>query len=158
MDRGICRETMGKLLADEGARLRELARLLEQEHELLLANDVVRLESAIRERQSCVGAIIRIDEERRSLCRLSGYGNDAKGLEQLLRWCDPQGTLTSRWADVAQLAGRCREFNDRNGALVSARLKRVQTLLGVLIGGGREGVTYGRGGGYALGTVGRVVA
>jgi flagellar biosynthesis/type III secretory pathway chaperone len=158
VDPNTCREQLSQLLADEMAALTELTTLLEREHELLLANDVGALESAIRKRQSCVGRVVRLDEERRSLCRMLGHASDAQGLEQLLRWCDPRRSLAARWQEHAGLARRCRELNDRNGALVSARLKRVQALLGVLIGGSRESATYGRGGTCQPVSTGRVVA
>ena len=158
MDPAACREQLSQLLTDEMAALTELTALLEAEHKLLADNDVSALERAMRERQSCVGRIVRLDEERRSLCRMLGHASDAQGLEQLLRWCDPRRTLGVRWQEHAGLARRCRELNDRNGALVSARLKRVQALLGVLIGGARDSATYGRGGSYQPVSTGRVVA
>jgi len=136
VDPAACREQLSQLLTDEMAALTELTALLEAEHKLLADNDVSALERAMRERQSCVGRIVRLDEERRS----------------------PRRTLGVRWQEHAGLARRCRELNDRNGALVSARLKRVQALLGVLIGGARESATYGRGGSYQPVSTGRVVA
>jgi flagellar biosynthesis/type III secretory pathway chaperone len=158
MEPGACREHLSQLLTDEISALTQLTGLLEREYALLTANEVSALESAMRERQSCVGRIVRLDEERRSLCRMLGHASDAQGLERLLHWCDPRRTLGLRWQEHAGLARRCRELNDRNGALVSARLKRVQALLGVLIGGARDSATYGRGGSYQPVSTGRVVA
>jgi flagellar biosynthesis/type III secretory pathway chaperone len=48
-------------------------------------------------------------------------------------------------------------LNDRNGALVGARLKHVQARLGTLIESRREAVTYGPRGAYAQVPAGRVV-
>jgi len=157
MQPGPCREQFAQLLSDELAGLTELAALLEHEHELLVANDVTALESAMHARQGCVTRIMKVDEERRSLCRMLGYAADLPGMERLLRWCDPQATLAARWSECAARTVKCRELNDRNGALVSARLKRVQALLGVLIGRGRESNTYGRRGASEWGSVGSVV-
>jgi hypothetical protein len=95
-----------------------------------------------------VARIFRVDEERRALCLDLGHPLDLKGLEDLIRWCDPKGTLAGRWAECSDAAARCRKLNDRNGALVAARLKHVQARLGTLIESRREAVTYGPRGAY----------
>jgi flagellar biosynthesis protein FlgN len=125
---------------------------------LLATGDVVNLEAAINERQRCVGRISRIDAERRALCNALNLSLDAAGLEKLLRWCDPEGTLSSRWAECAAAATRCRMLNDRNGALVSTQLQHVRARLGTLLQTTRESLTYRRNGAYSQGSVGRVVA
>jgi len=157
MQPGACREHFGQLLSDEIAGLTELTGLLEHEHELLVANDVNALEEAMRARQNCVTRIVKVDEERRSLCRMLGYSADVPGIEKLLRWCDPHSTLAARWAECNARTSRCRELNDRNGALVGARLKRVQSLLGTLVGRSRESNTYGRRGAQITGSTGSVI-
>ena len=157
MEPAKCREQLGRLISEESHALTELSAMLEREHGYLAANDVVSLEGATRERQRCVARIFRVDEERRTLCRDLGYSVDLKGLEGLLRWCDPQGTLTARWAECAEAAARCQRCNDRNGALVGARLKHVQARLGTLIQSRREALTYGPRGAYTQGSSGQVV-
>jgi flagellar biosynthesis protein FlgN len=141
-----CREHLATLLSQEVSALDTLASLLEREHTLLVANDVAALESAMAERQTCVGALLRIEEERRTMCRMLGHSADGAGLDKILTWCDPRGTLKSRWAECATRGARCRDLNDRNGALVIARMKRVETLLGALTGRPGEVPTYGPGG------------
>jgi len=158
MDPVKVRERMATLISEESSGLAQLGDLLDHEHGLLAGGDVVNLEAAINERQRCVGRISRIDEERRALCRALNVSLDAQGLEKLLRWCDPQGTLSARWAECAQAAIRCRVLNDRNGALVSTQLTHVRARLGTLLQSTRETLTYGRRGGYNQGSVGRVLA
>jgi len=158
MEAGLCREKLGALMAQETHLLEELSRLLEKEHEYLVASEVVSLEEASRARQRCVARILALDEERRVLCLASGRTHDAKGVQELLRWCDPQGTLAAVWAKCLAVAASCRKLNDRNGALVGARLKHVQERLGVLIESRRETVTYGARGAHATGGSGRVLA
>jgi flagellar biosynthesis/type III secretory pathway chaperone len=158
MNPAECRERMSRLIAEESTGLAQLSELLEREHGLLAAGDVTGLTAAINERQRCVGRIARIDEERRAICRTLKYSLDAKGLEALLRWCDPQGTLSSRWAECAAAATRCRVLNDRNGAMVTSQLQHVRARLGALLQNTRETLTYGRNGGYNQGSVGRVLA
>jgi flagellar biosynthesis/type III secretory pathway chaperone len=149
---------LGRLISDETRALHELALLLEREHACLDANDVPSLEAASHERQKCVARIMRFDEERRTLCRVTGYPLDATGLEQLLRWCDPQRTLSTQWTECSDAASKCRRLNDRNGALVAARLLHVQARLGTLIAGARAPVTYGPRGAYKQASSGRVLA
>jgi len=87
-----------------------------------------------------------------------GHPLDLKGLEDLVRWCDPKGTLTDGWAKSTAAADKARRLNDRNGALVAARLSHVQARLGTLIESRREAVTYGPRGAYSQPTSGRVLA
>lgn len=157
MDQAQCRERMSKLISEETTGLAQLSELLEHEHGLLTAGDVVSLGGAVNERQRCVGRIARIDEERRAMCRALNLSLDAKGLEKLLRWCDPNGTLSTRWAECATAAARARMLNDRNGALVSTQLLHVRARLGTLLKAGRETLTYRRNGAYSQGTIGRVL-
>jgi flagellar biosynthesis/type III secretory pathway chaperone len=157
MDPAQSREKMGKLISEESAGLAQLIQLLEHEHGLLLAGDAVALGAAINERQRCVGRIARVDDERRAMCRARNLTLDAKGLESLLRWCDPAGTLAARWAECAAAAARCRMLNDRNGALVGTQPSHVRARLGTLIQSSRETLTYRRNGAYGQGTVGRML-
>jgi flagellar biosynthesis protein FlgN len=69
---------------------------------------------------------------------------DAQGLERLLRWCDPSNTMQRRLGDCHQRATRCRQLNERNGALVTARLKKVEGMLDVLTGRANQPKVYGR--------------
>jgi flagellar biosynthesis protein FlgN len=160
VDPGHCRESLQKLLADEAAALTTLETLLAREHELLVANDVDNLERAGAARQECVGVLVRIEDERRALCRMLGKDSDAKGLASLMTWCDPSGTLSRFWSDCAKLAQHCRELNDRNGILVGARLQRVSNMLGMLNAGARNPQVYGPQGATAAAsaTPGRMVA
>lgn len=158
MDQATCRDRMRTLISEESSALTELAAMLDREHGHLTANDLAGLDSAMRERQRCVARILRVDEERRALCRALGRPHDLKGLELLLRWCDPQGTLAAEWARCSAAAARCRGLNDRNGALVGARLKHVQARLGALLASRRESITYGPRGMYSEVPAGRIVA
>jgi flagellar biosynthesis protein FlgN len=159
VDSAACRESLATLLSQETSSLAELAGLLDHEHALLVANDVEALETAMEKRQVTIGRILRIEDERRALCRAHGRNADAAGLEQLLAWCDPTGSLKSRWAECANVTTRCRDLNARNGALVTARMRRVATLLNTLTGQPVEASpTYGPQGAYTAPRSGRVLA
>lgn len=148
MDSNVCREHLEKLLIEEVTVLERLEGALDHEHELLVANDVEALERAGEGRQACIGDLLRIEDERRSLCRMLNLPADLGGLERLLAWCDATGQLRRRWADCADRAKRCRAANDRNGALVTARMKKVEGMLDVLTGRAGEPKIYGKQGAY----------
>jgi len=124
VDPSVCREHLAKLIDEEVNALTRLEGLLDQEHEHLLANDVEALERTGEARQACIGELVRVDDDRRTLCRMLNLPADRFGLDRMLKWCDPEATLQSRIAECAERAGRCRGLNDRNGALVTARIKK----------------------------------
>jgi len=139
--------------------LGELAGLLEREHAILVANDVESLDKAMQERQIVVGRLLQIEEERRGLCRAHGKPADVHGMQQLLAWCDPRGSLQARLAESTEGAFRCRTLNDKNGALVFARMRRVEGLLGALTGQRPEApATYSPKGYTSAPRAGRVLA
>lgn len=143
MDSEVCRDCLGSLLSDESTALGQLEALLQREHDVLQAGDVAALNATAHQRQAKIGELAQIEEQRRALCRLHGHSADRAGLEGLVMWCDPQGSLVSRLRDCAERAVRCRDLNDRNGVLVNARLRNVSDRLALLTGRGEAAVTYG---------------
>lgn len=148
MDPVVCRDTLGKLIAEESSTLDQLLQLLDREHELLVANDVDALDRAGQARQNCIGTLLRIEDERKSLCRALNVPADMHGLDRILAWCDPSKQLRRRWSELGERADRCRSANDRNGALVTARLSRVQGMLDIVTGRAGQPKVYGRQGGF----------
>jgi flagellar biosynthesis protein FlgN len=148
MEARHCRELLDNLVGDELTALTRLEELLEREHTLLVNNDIEEFERAGEQRQACVTTLLRIEDERRNLCRMSNVTADMHGLQQLLGRCDPTRSLQARWAECAERATRCRNSNERNGALVSARLKRVEGLLETLTGRAGQPKIYAKQGGY----------
>jgi flagellar biosynthesis protein FlgN len=158
VDPGVCREHLTTLLREESALLAELEELLQRESGILESSDIQALETTTRARQERVGALARIEEQRRSLCALHGFSADRAGLEGLMAWCDSQATLLPRLRECAERAVRCRDLNDRNGIIVGAKLKRVEGMLGALTGRPSRFDTYGpRGYGKSEGRPGRVL-
>ena len=134
MDPEVCREHLAEILTDEVGLLDELRVLLERESEVLGTRDAVAVEKSLIARQDRMSALTRLEEQRRALCSMHGYSADRIGLEHLMMWCDPEGSLVSRLRECAKGAAACRELNDRNGTLVNAKLRRVEGLLGALTG------------------------
>lgn len=143
MDPGVCREHLTTLLREESELLAQLEELLARESRVLETSDVQALETTTRARQERMGALARIEEQRRSLCALHGFSADRTGLDNLIAWCDGEGRLISRLRECAERAVRCRDLNDRNGAMVAARLKRVEGMLDALTGRPARSDTYG---------------
>jgi flagellar biosynthesis/type III secretory pathway chaperone len=158
VDQHACRAQLARLLTDESALLSQLDRQLLAEHELLKSNDVDGLEQAGSARQETISRLLRIEDERRNLCRMLGRDNDKAGLAALLAWCDPQGGLATPQSECAQLAERCRAQNERNGALVTARLKRVTGMLDMLADGSAPRTYAPRTARYAAPPAGRMVS
>lgn len=158
MDPGVCREHLTTLLREESELLAQLEELLGRESRVLETSDIQALEATTRARQERMGALARLEEQRRSLCSLHGFAADRSGLEALMSWCDPQGGLLSRLRECAERAVRCRDLNDRNAIVVASRLKRVEGMLDALTGRQTRSDTYGpRGYGSSNGRPGRVL-
>ena len=143
MDAALTRDTLGRLLAEENAALTEFEILLDREHGALSKRDIDALEALADTRQASILRLLKIEEERRSVCGMLGYDTDLKGLAKLIAWCDPARTLARRYDECADRARKCRDLNDRNGVLVGAQIKRVAGLLGALTGSQSEPRSYG---------------
>jgi flagellar biosynthesis/type III secretory pathway chaperone len=123
-DPTLCREQLATLMAGVNAHLAALEGLLTQEYNLLQAREAEGLEKAGTARQQCIGHILRIEDERRALCRAAGHDDDPSGLPNLLAWCDPTGLLAPAMQEYRERTQRCRDQNDRNGFLVNGRLQQ----------------------------------
>lgn len=138
----VCRAQFARHLAEEAELLGVLEQQLCHEHQLLTQGDVEGLEGAGGARQRTVAGLLHLEDERRNLCKLLGHAPGQQGLAAILAWCDPEGSLAAAQSECATRSRRCREQNDRNGALVTARLNRVRDMLGMISGGDAAG-TYG---------------
>ena len=134
---------MARLLAEENAALAEFESLLIREHGALKSRDIGALEALADARQASVTRMLKLEDERRSLCSMLGYGTDLAALANLLAWCDPRRSLNAAYEECSARAHRCRDLNDRNGILVGAQIKRVEGLLGALTGTRDEPRGYG---------------
>jgi flagellar biosynthesis/type III secretory pathway chaperone len=157
----LTRDHLGRLLAEENAALAEFESLLEREHVALRTRDIDALEALAEARQASVIKLLKIEDERRSLCSMLGFDTDLSGLAKLIAWCDPRRSLVAPYEECATRAKRCRDLNDRNGVLVGAQIKRVEGLLGAMTGTSAEPRSYGPRGavsGYSAASSGRVIS
>jgi flagellar biosynthesis protein FlgN len=159
VDAALTRDTLGRLLAEENTALGEFASLLDKEYGALRSRDIDALETLADTRQASVVRLLKIEEERRSLCSMLGYDTDLAGLARLIAWCDPAQTLGKSYAECASRARDCRDLNNRNGVLVGAQMKRVEGLLGAMTGASAEPRAYGpRGQSNPYATAGKVLS
>jgi flagellar biosynthesis/type III secretory pathway chaperone len=86
----------------------------------------------------------RLQDERRDLLRAGGYPLTPQGIEHMLLDAGAARSEANAWRDCADRTNRCRELNDRNAALVAARLRRVEGMLDVLVGTRDYGSGYTR--------------
>ncbi len=151
MDATLTRDHLARLLAEENSALNEFEALLEREHVALRERDIDALEALADARQASVTGLLKIEEERRSVCSMLGYETDLPGLAKLIAWCDPRGSLSKAYEECASRARKCRDLNDRNGVLVGAHIKRGEGLLGAITGTSAAPRGYGPGsqGAYA---------
>lgn len=101
MDPRVCYEHLEKLLTEEAGTLARLEELLDKEHEFLLANDIDELERAGEARQSCIIALVAIEDERRSLCRMMNVPADHIGLTTLDRPTQRRWIAIDEWPHTA---------------------------------------------------------
>lgn len=143
MDAALTRDHLARLLAEENSALADFEALLDREHAALRTRDIDALEALSDARQASVVGLLKLEDERRSLCSMLGYETDLAGLARLIGWCDPRRSLAAAYEECAKRAHRCRDLNDRNGLLVGAQIKRVEGLLGAITGTASEPRAYG---------------
>lgn len=133
-------------IADEVAAFEAFSTLLDTEHAALLAGDldaVVRVAATKAER---VMQLSGLAERRLAALRTAGFAGNRKGMaEWLLLASGPrQGELSDLWNRLLEAAARAQALNDRNGALIQARMAFNQAALAALRSSNRfADVAYG---------------
>jgi flagellar biosynthesis protein FlgN len=143
VDATLTRDHLARLLDEENTALAEFESLLEREHLALRSRDIDELEALSDARQNSITRMLKLEDERRSVCGMHGYQTDLSGLAQLMAWCDPRRSLSSAYDECSARARKCRDLNDRNGVLVGAQIKRVEGMLGAITGNGSAPLEYG---------------
>lgn len=123
-----------RILSEESQLLDELETVLRQETEVLRGEDPQAIQSIGSNRHRCVDTLTRLEVERADTCRMLSFGTGRGALDKLFDWADTGASLRLRWASNLELARRCKALNDQNGAIVAAKLSRVQKLLAKLRG------------------------
>jgi flagellar biosynthesis/type III secretory pathway chaperone len=134
VDAALTRDHLERLLSEENTALAAFETLLEREHAALKTRDIEALEALSDARQASLTGLLKLEDERRSLCSMLGFEPDLTGLARLIAWCDPRRSLAGAYEECAGRARHCRDLNDRNGILVGAQIKRVEGMLGAITG------------------------
>lgn len=134
LQRAGVHQALSRILDEEARLLTELETLLREETAILQRDHADAIASIGSRRQGCVDALTRLDNERTDTCRMLSFGQGGGAVAKLYAWSDPSGQLDSRWLANLEIARRCKKINDANGAIVGAKLGRVQKLLMVLRG------------------------
>jgi flagellar biosynthesis/type III secretory pathway chaperone len=134
LERADVQRHLNRILDEEAGLLSELQRLLQDEAAILGRNDVEAIARIGSTRQRCIDALTRLDGERSDTCRMLSFGQGRGGITRLYGWCDPGGALNAKWLANLGTARHCQRLNDTNGAVVNAKLSRVQQLLMVIRG------------------------
>jgi flagellar biosynthesis/type III secretory pathway chaperone len=130
------RDHVQRMLSEESGLLDSLEQLLKQEAVILRGDDVSAIERIGSSRQQCTSALTRLEAERADSCKMLSFGAGRDEFERLLQWCDPSGELRQAWQRNLTVARRCRDQNDRNGAVVTAKLNHVQRMIEAIRGTG----------------------
>jgi flagellar biosynthesis/type III secretory pathway chaperone len=125
---------LSRILTEEAQLLAELHRVLLQETAVVSGDDADAIARIGSSRHRCVDGLSRLAAERSDTGRMLSFGSDGAGFAKLFDWADPTTGLRGRWITNLDLARQCKSVNDRNGAIVAAKLDRVQKLLGKLRG------------------------
>jgi flagellar biosynthesis/type III secretory pathway chaperone len=149
VERHAVQQLLSRILAEESRLLIELQTVLLQETQIVSGDDADAIQRIGSNRHRCVDGLSRLATERDDTGRMLSFGSDGAGLAKLFDWADPTATLRSRWSSNLEAARKCKAINDQNGAIVAAKLDRVQKLLGKLRGStpppvyGAKGTRYG---------------
>jgi flagellar biosynthesis protein FlgN len=153
LQRADIQRHLNRIVDDETRLLSELQALLHDEAAILVRNDMEAISRIGSTRQQCIDALTRLEVERADTCRMLSFGQGGGALTSLYGWCDPSGALTSKWLANLAIARQCKQLNDTNGAVVTAKLSRVQQLLMAIRGASAPPVYSARASRYgALGT------
>jgi flagella synthesis protein FlgN len=142
------RQHLERVLVDESGLLTELEQVLTREADVVGGDDPNAIENIGAARHHCIESLMRLDAERVTACRMLSFGTGPDAIERLLSSCDHDRTLRRRWQENLQIARRCKELNERNGAVVTLKLGQVRQRLATMRGSsaapayGRHGLPY----------------
>ena len=158
MNRLEYRQRLADLLQQEQNGTRSLLTELERQQQSLANAQPELIEASARASHELIQVLEALEKKRISLAARLGYSGDNDGMEQLIRWCDYDGTLAQQWRKLLEVARRCRDCNQVNGTVVDINRRRVRQALGILRGQLSEAELYGRSGQTATDTLSRPLA
>lgn len=132
------------LLDQELAAVADVLVALEAESRALADRDPAALATAVARKTAALGRAAGLEDQRRELLGSHAgpeHRDDPASLPDARGGKDT--AIAGQLGRLKDLARRCRDLNDRNGALIRAQRQRVEGSLS-LLQGGRQGGSQGR--------------
>lgn len=119
--------SLRRLLEEQQSRLGALIRLLENEQEQLLIGtiDGTHLENIAQEKSGLLRELEDTESRRARVQRMLGYATGGDGA----RLAAEDAGCLDQWQATLEIAAQIAHLNDRNGRLVSLRMKHNQQML-----------------------------
>lgn len=133
-DATACAGALETVIREALATGQRLETALAAERAALEERDASALQEAGASKQEHLGRLDALDGQRRRLLAEHGYPEDQGGVEQVLAGCRPAHPLAGLWRELGEVAGRCRDANAANGAIVHLRQRQIGRALDVLRG------------------------
>ncbi|WP_405241355.1 flagella synthesis protein FlgN [Lentisalinibacter salinarum] len=133
-DATACAGALETVIREALAITQRLESALAAERAALEQRDAERLQNAGAGKQKHLSRLDDLDETRRRLLADHGYPPDQGGVEAVLADCAPAHPLDGLWRQLGDVAGRCRDANAANGAIVHLRQRQIGRALDVLRG------------------------
>ncbi len=125
---------------------RALQESLEAERQALETQDTDALHAVVLSKNDHAEKLAALDQERNTLCRQWGFAAGPGQMDEVMSWCDEDGAIDDRWAELMEVAARGNTLNLTNGAIIRLRQQHFETSLSVLRGVVPGSDTYGRNG------------
>jgi len=133
-DATACAGALETVIREALATAQRLESALATERAALEQRDAAALHEAGAGKQELLSRLDELDGRRRRLLADHGYPADQGGVEAVLAGCAPAHALGGVWRELAETAGRCRDANAANGAIVHLRQRQIGRALDVLRG------------------------
>ncbi|WP_405239127.1 flagella synthesis protein FlgN [Lentisalinibacter orientalis] len=133
-DATACAGALETVIREALATAQRLESALATERAALEARDAAALHTAGAGKQELLSRLDELDGRRRRLLADHGYPADQGGVEAVLAACAPAHSLSGLWRELGAVAGRCRDANAANGAIVHLRQRQIGRALDVLRG------------------------
>ncbi len=123
--------------------------VLNEEYEVLQANDPDRLDATIAAKQAMINEMNQNNDERNILFKQANIEFNNDGIRRMISLCSPDSRLelTHLWQQLEIELQACQEQNAINGAVIAAGHQYTQQLLAIITGQQHNGnEVYGKNG------------
>ena len=134
------------LLKDTLAAAEALTAVLADERSALEAEERRALLAAVERKSSCIDRMRDLDVRRAELCVAFGFADNSRPMDDLIDWCDADGSIRSAWNRLLSKAADGASINLTNGAIIRARRQHFESGLNMLRGTTPGMDTYGHDG------------